>query len=150
MKLSDKRKSYYIKIWVYKKRREDYRQQGKKEQVYKTSRKIAQWKYQIGRIDKRNSIINDLILTVNEYFELDIRLRVYNKKYNLARNIFYKYGMEHRLEGTVLARSLGRTRGKTAGECRLRLTKSFRSNPEIKEIYHRFRLFMEINAQKAA
>lgn len=148
--LSEKRKKYYAKIYVYKQRREGFKANGKKEQLYHTTKKISQWNNEIRRIDKRNSIINDLISAVNSYFEVNIKSRIFNKVHKLARNVFYKYGMENRIQGAFLSLSLGRTRKKTASECRLRFTRSFGVNQENKDIYHRFKAYMQGNEQKVA
>lgn len=142
MKVTDKRKRFYQKIYIYKQRREGYKAEGKKENYYQCTKKISQWSKGIRRLDERTSAINQMILAIDDFFEVDIKSRVLNTTHKLARNVFYKYGMENGIQGAFLSLALGRTRKKTASECRLRFTRSFPDNNGNKTTYHKFKSYM--------
>lgn len=127
-------------IWKYQKRRLVLKEQhgnfsGKTKRITK---KISSWNLQIRRIDKRNKFLNELIDSVNEYFDVDIRSSRMDGKHKLARKVYYKYAMEKRIQGTFVSKMINRKNIHTASEGRLRFTRSFKSNPENKKIYHNF------------
>lgn len=124
------RSQYVSMIWIYKSRR------------LGLTKKIAQWQNEIRRIDLRNSKQEKLKNCINEYFQVDIASRKMDEKHKMARNVYYKYGMENGFEGSFLCKAIGRTKTKIAAECRLRFTRSFKTNKTNKETYHKFTSYM--------
>lgn len=125
------RSQYVTMIWMYKKRR------------LNLTKKISQWQNEIKRIDIRNSKCSQLLKMVNEFFEVDISSRIMDTKHKLARNCYYKYGMENGFEGSFLTKTIGRTRLKNAAENRRKFTKSFKENKPNKEAYHKFKNYAD-------
>ena len=144
MGISMRRGDYYKKIWQYEKRRSDIRKKygsrlsvGYAQRVMMITRKINQWKLQIKRIDKRNKKIESIQNSINSYFCVNIRDKIKSKTHSLARNCYYKYGMEHGIEGSKLSRFIGRSL-LSAHKQRTRFTRSFKTNNENKQQYHNF------------
>lgn len=132
MSMSKTRKEYVSMIWQYRKRRDALNQ------------KIQTWVRELKRIDAKNEKALFLIREVNQYFNVEIQVRCNKPQYVLARNCYYKYGMEEMdLRGLVLAKTLGNTYRKRASESRLRFTRSFRVNLKNKEAYHSFKRYIE-------
>lgn len=140
--MANKRAKYYQKIWIYKQRRVGFKLQGKKKECRNATKKIRQWNEQIGRIDKRNENIRTLIFAMDLYFGVDIKSRVMDARHKLARSIFYKYGMENKIQGAYLSLSLGRAK-KVASQGRLSFTRSFKSNDLNKAHFHQFKAYFE-------
>jgi len=70
---------------------------------------------------------------------MSIKLRYWNttKKAQLGRNLVYKYALEKKIAGNVIAEVL--KCGKTIpSKQRTRFTKSFQVKPENAELYHSF------------
>jgi len=125
------RKQLISQIWIYRKRRANL------------TKKISQWQNQIKRIDVRNSKQYALQKAINDYFQVDIKTRIMDTKHKLARNCYYKYGMENGFEGVFLSKAIGRKRPSTASENRLKFTRSFKTNPQNKQAYHNFKNYIE-------
>ena len=126
------------------KRREELRERfgshranGYADAVKNIRAKISFCKRQIKRIDARNEKIKSILYSVNKFFGVDIKSNVSNKIHSLARNCYYKYGMEHGIEGSKLSAFIGRSK-LSAHKQRTRFTRSFKTNPENKKQYHNF------------
>lgn len=65
-----------------------------------------------------------------------------NKEKNIARNIFYKYCMEHGIAGSEVSAYIGLKDRDTAARRRRKFTRSFSTNEYNKEIWDRFLLFI--------
>lgn len=140
--MSYSKNQYQSMIHTYLQRKEQLKKKDKikyADNIKMLSKKIKTWKLQVYRLQKRHDIIKGLMKSVNYFFGVDIRLRKKDRKHNLARNVFYKYGMENRLRGAWLCLELGRTRFKTTSECRMKFTKSFKTKPENKQAYIDFK-----------
>lgn len=142
-----KSRAYYQRsIWKYEQRREEMRKKygpwgsGKTLQL---TRKISMWRVQMRRIDKRDAILEHITEMVNEYFGVKIQSSSMDDRHKYARKIYYKYGIECRIQGVFVSNFIGRTNQHTASDSRLRFTRSFKSNPENKEAYHRFKNWIE-------
>lgn len=144
------RGTYLTKIFEYRKRREEYRKNYKGDvAIYKTERyilytkRISQWTKEIKRIETRKRKILKIINAVNKYFWVDIRTRSTKKDVVLARKIYFKIGLEMRICGTHLTRAIGRTHKDVATYNRNSLIKSFKTNPENREVFHNFKKYFE-------
>lgn len=135
-----KERAYYQRqIWKYEQRRRDLKGQhgnfsGRTRHI---TRKIASWKLQIRRIDKRNEKLRTIISAVNEYFDVNIESKCMDLKHKQARKIYYKYACENNIQGAFVSKAINRA-SDTAAEARLFFTRSFSSIPENKKIYHHF------------
>jgi len=133
---------YENMIHTYLKRKNVYKQKDKikyDDKIKKLAHKIKVWRGQVYRLKKRHKTIFNLIKSINNFFGVDIRLRKQDSAHKLARNVYYKYGMENRLRGAWLCLELGRTRVKTASECRMKFTKTFKTNTQNKQAYTNFK-----------
>lgn len=108
--------------------------------------KIRQWEACLrerGRAEKRiKAKIAVLAKKVNEYFEVDIKNRLRQNNHTLARNIYYKVGLENKIPGSYLSKFIGRSK-RTALIGRKELLKSFKHNKKNTEAYHRFKQYFE-------
>jgi len=139
-----KKERYQAMIWTYKQRRLLYKTKNKKKyanQIRNLTKKIAQWQCQIRRFERRENKINDLIQSVDEYFGVDIRSRKLNQQHKLARNVYYKFGIENNFRGTWLSSSIGRTQKHRATESRMSFTRSFETNKENRNVYATFKRY---------
>lgn len=131
---------YQAMISMYRKRREDYKKKKySPEKIKKISVKISNWLGQIRRIEAREYYIQNLIESINEFFDVDIKSRCKDANHNLAQSVFYKYGMENGFTGARLVRSLGRKKTSRASIVRLRFTRSFKTNKKNRDAYHNFK-----------
>lgn len=127
------RKQYITQIWVYMERRNKLkRTDPRKITLY---RKIRTWRKAIKRIDKRDEAINELVKKVNDYFNVNLYNKNGGKELILARNCYYKYGMENGIVGKYLSVMIKRPKYSC---CRARLifTRSFKKNELNKKQYH--------------
>lgn len=143
-----KRKYYVSWVHTYRNRRAELKKKysGKEyaKKALPLSRKIATWQRAIRRIDERNSLIHELLKSINEFFSVDIKTSKTNHQHRLARHIYYKYGMEQmKIYGTFLSEYIGRKGRWTASRCRQRLTRRFKNNPDQKKAYHDFNDYMK-------
>lgn len=150
------RAKIYKQIWKYKQRREEKRKKfgvvnGRrapeeyKIAVHNINNKIRNWEKSIRMIDKRN---NQMIAIANHiaYFSgINVKNSVNytSQKHKLARNIFYKFGLENGIPATCLASYVGATRGDTVARGRKRFTKTFSTHPENKQKWLNFKNYYE-------
>jgi len=135
---------YEAMIYTYMQRKNRYKKMDKvkyADRIKKLAQRIKVWRMQIYRLEKRYKLINDLIKSINTFFDVNIRSRKMDTTHKLARNIFYKYGMENRLRGMWLSSAIGRVNKKTASGCRMNFTRSFKSHPQNKIYFIKFREF---------
>lgn len=140
------RNIYQQNIYEYTRRREDYkklygignpRYQKAARNIYA---KVASWKKCIKRIDARRQVMDVLKWRVYSFTG-------FSPKTDLdSRYLFYKWGMEHNISGVHLSKYLGYVGRWTAGRMRLRFTRSFPTNPRNRELWHRFKQYMEDKA----
>src|ERR1700690_3422072 len=132
-----KKAAYKKHIWTYKKRRQSLK---RKQRLIKN--KISQWPNEVRRIESKQGHLEKIVKAVNKYFNVDIMLRTNKGDYALARNIYYKSAIESKLQGKIVGEFIGRSK-KIAGESRLNFQRSFKTNPEFKEVYHNFKKYFE-------
>jgi hypothetical protein len=110
----------------------------------KIKKSIRRWKRAIMAIDKRS---NQVIAIGNHlcYFTgINVKGSAANmeERFRIARGIFYKYCLEHNIHGTVVSDYVG-SHQNTAAKGRINFTNSFQKHPEKRELYNRFKLYME-------
>jgi hypothetical protein len=62
--------------------------------------------------------------------------------HQLARNVFYKYGIESKIHGTLLSTHLKKYNSRAA-IARGKFTKTFKTNPKNQQAYHNFKNYIE-------
>lgn len=128
---------YKKKIWQYEKRR-----QASYATIRRLSTRIYQMKSRIAsmeaRVKKANKKIDSLIEAINEYFYVDIQSPKSDSVHRLARNVYYKLGLEMQLREVLICRKVNRAT-KTASYHRKVFTQSFATKPQNREIFHNFK-----------
>ncbi len=141
------RARYYTMLWIYTKRRNAIRNKmGMRnpdyaKAVYNISNQIKVCQHAIKRIDKRNKKLSEIVKKVNEFYEVKIESTLINKRHTLARNCFYKYGIDNGIGGRIVSSYIRRP-NRAAARARRTFTQSFKSKPENKEQYHKFLNYM--------
>lgn len=132
---------YKKRIWTYEKRRKE---------AYKTSRRLSTKIWQMrkclysmeAREKQRKGKVERLVASINDFFSVDIKSSRYDKSHKIARNVYFKIGIESQLKQTDLCRAINRRGGaKTASSSRMNFTKTFKENPENKEIFYNFKSY---------
>lgn len=157
MRIADKRKRYYTKIYIYEKRRAKLRERfGIKNNrsvnkdynlaVLGINMKIKGWKKEIRKIDTLTKKLKGLEKAVVSFVGVPIRdINGQNLpvEVTLAKGIFYKYAQENGLRGIDALRFIG---GKGTGQAlsyRNRFTSSFANKPENKQKWLLFKSYYE-------
>jgi hypothetical protein len=114
------------------------------EAVKNINKKIQNWRKQIRRIKKREKLIKELDNKIIEFMGASVKNTIYknDKISNISRFIFYKYGLESGINGILLSQYVGSKRKELAGNGRKRFNKSFIKNEYNKEIWYRFKEFI--------
>lgn len=138
-----RREQYYFKVQTYKKRREVARKSYSKSlQVMRNlTSKISRWQKAINRIDERNEKIKSLVRKVNSYFNVTIQSIAMDLEHKLARSIYFKIGMENKIQGKFLAEFIKRNK-RTAFRNRVSLTQSFKTKPENRKAFYDFKNYI--------
>lgn len=132
---------YKKRIWQYEKRR---------EKSYQTSRrlsdKIRQMKACLASREVREKNINDKVMVllenINNFFCVDIKSGKTDYHHKLARNVYYKIGLEMQIQEAMLCRKINR-RPQTASYNREVFTKSFKDNPANKQAFYNFKDYLK-------
>lgn len=134
----------YDKKNTYEKIYSEYQKRIKSHQKIITSlrHKCKSLKRSIKRQGKRNDFLNEVNGFVKEFTGYSVfnigGNTGRNKDLNLAKNIFYKYCLESGVQGGFVARFCGMKQTETVAKQRKNFTRSFATNKENKENYHRF------------
>jgi len=150
--LSNKRGKYYKYIFEYKKRRAIRKKKLEEAQIeYRNSvaqinKKIKLWGREIRRIDERYRKIQKLKKAITIFTGYDLKTR--NKKKDiksreLARGLYYKYGLEHKMQGKELREVAGFSRVQQPTECRRWMTKQIVSDPKMRQQWENFKELMK-------
>lgn len=142
---------YQTAIWEYEKRIKDLPSKFKpgcfyyRHHMERMKYKIQMWGTAIKRIEKRDKRIVKIDSSLKEFLGFSVRKSAENdmKELILARDIFCKYAMEHRIEGNFLADYIGYKVKTKPSRDRLRFTRGFEKNPESRDLYKRFKEYME-------
>ena len=130
---------YKKKLWTYEKRRKIHY-----DSLQRLNKSIGnmRWRLKIKEAAERKMVsrIENLITVVNYFFSVDIKSNKWDKKHRLARFIFYKIAVESQMKNTLVCKAVHKNR-KAASYGRDVLTKSFKTNPENKELFHKFKKF---------
>ncbi len=104
------------------------------------TQKIQIWRSSLKKMDERSDEVIALIKEVNKYFGVDISDKGY--KILLARQCYFKYGLETGINGHRLEAPLKRPKN-CAINSRKYFTNSFKTNPSNKQAYHSFKNYMD-------
>lgn len=139
------RSEYVSHIWEYKKRRNVVAKRiiADRKQVTQLQKKINRWANQIKIIDKRNDKIKSIDNAIKDFLGVSVKGRGIdtsskNTHLQLAKKIFYKYGIEQGINGAFLCKYTDTTNPYSASRSRILFTQSFQDNKENSEMYHRF------------
>lgn len=164
--LSKRRKKLYEMIWIYKKRRTELREKfgvtvihnGHKKlpDEYKKhssvlNKKIGIWNREIRKIDMKTKNIMKLKKAVEIFTGQNISNQIghnVSESVKIAKCIYYKFGLENGLLGTLLSECIG-SQPQQPRKYRKRFTQSFTTNPKNKEIWLQFKAFYERNKKVA-
>lgn len=143
------RSEYVSHIWEYKKRKSVYVKQlfEVRKKVTKLQRKVNSWEQQVKRIDLRNKKIVAIDNLIKDFTGVSVHLKgninnPHDKQLQLAKKLFYKYGMEHGIGGNFLSDYTKAKNSYTASRLRTQFNRSFYNNPENKKMYHKFLNFI--------
>lgn len=154
--LSTTKNGYQKIIWTYSKRRDEIRVQYKgrlktkeySQRVLAINNKIITCRHAIKRYEVKEKKLNELNLIVLKFIDINVRSLpniIGNTKdavrKNLARKIFCKYAIDVLLlRPKDVSDYLGfsRINRTQAGTVRIRFNRSFKTNKDNKEMYHRF------------
>lgn len=132
---------YKKRIWTYEKRRTE---------SYKTSRrlssKIRQMKACLAsreaRERKSNEKVDSLLEAINNFFCVDIKNGRSDFDHKLARNVYFKIGLEMQIREVLLCKKINRST-KTASYHREVFTKSFKTNPINRKSFYNFKYYLK-------
>ena len=142
---------YQQKIHTYEERRQRLREKygytpgrvipGYGEAVRNLTNKISRWKRAIKRIEERQAKL-ELIAGRTELFYEGITLKnsahSHKPEVCMARKLFYKYALEHGCRSRDAAVYVGGKQPQWPATKRLQFTRSFKTQPENRELWHRF------------
>lgn len=149
-------------IWVYQKRRDalrlkwGVRERVKAPEAYRKAVKninnhLEKWRMKIRDVEKRTNQLWAIGNAMSYFMGISVKNsadkrntgdRELDKKYDLARKIYSKYCLEHRISQTLVSEFIGWSRGQVAANNRINFTKSFSEHPENRELYSRFLRYM--------
>jgi hypothetical protein len=153
-------------IWIYNKRRTELRERfgitvvhnghtklpdEYKKQSAKLNKKIGAWNREIRKIDMKTKKIIKLKRSVEMFTGEDIDNQVgyrVPESVKLAKCIYYKFGLENGLLGTLLSECIG-SQVQQPRKYRKMFTKSFTTTPKNKEVWLRFKAFYDKNNKVA-
>lgn len=149
---------YQKSIWKYHLRRESYKAKyGKTSETYlKLSRsiqlKLDTWKKAIKRIEIRDNLIKEIDDNITEFIGKSPYKSIHSTDQLtiVAKNIFFKYGIENGISGVYLADYAGLKYRIDASRYRLQFTRSFKTNKYNLEMWHRFKDYLNNSTLKIA
>lgn len=147
-----KREDYYQQIFIYKQRRLRMRKKygfhtpEYNQKVKRINQKIGIWKAQMRVIDTSNIRVMAIGNALSMFLGYNVRgsgERERDKDALVARGIFFKYCLEHGINGKWLRAYTRDERLNTPTDNRIRFTNSFISIPANKELYNKFKVYIE-------
>ncbi len=145
------RSKLYGKIYIYLQRRQEMKERYKgnsrdyKMAVRNIENKLMTWRRGIKMIDERQNkiiaIANHMCTFMGENVKGGIRYT--SERHRLARNIFNKYCLENRIPSTLVADYIGAARQDVVTNARDSFTRSFQKHPENRDMYNRFKNYIE-------
>lgn len=140
-----KNKNAYEKMYhEYKKRIQQH-----KDSVKFLTKKVRVLKKIITLREKRQEKLRTSASYIKDFFEVNVHKIGGNigrkKNEQIAKSVFYKYCIENGIRGSYIADYCGLKCKETPCKQRKCFTRSFKTNPENKEIYHRFLIYVKQN-----
>lgn len=136
-------------IWTYQNRRKEYKiKYGATSQTYKKLSKgitLAVWNMnrKVRRIDIQANKLKELKAKITEFIGISPDDRNGGAQFQLARKLYYRYGLEEGIGGRYLRVYIGDTNSRKPGQLRLKFIRSFQKKPENREMWYRFKEFMK-------
>lgn len=136
------------KLHVYLERREHYKNTlgTTSKQYINTKRSIDSFRQQLKSHQTKEEIIKFTDSAVHEFigYKPSTIINPHNNKEKaLAKNIFYKYCIEHGVSGYTISRYMGLKTEIAPTRCRLNFTRSFKTCPSNLEMWRRFKSFIK-------
>lgn len=135
-------KGYASRIFTYKKRRAAFIKKSRKRLRNYTA-KLKVWTREFRRAKAKEAQASKLMRDTNEYFQVDIRTKSNKRAIVLARYCFFKYGIDKKINGSLLVLTIGYNYPPKAYRDRKRFTQSFKKNTQNKNTYHQFKDYMQ-------
>lgn len=135
--------NYQQYICTYIKRRVEF----KKKYGYASKRiqaKIDIWRKAIRRFEKRELALKKMDAAIRSFLNVSVFNSTHFRKgmYAKARCLFYKHCLENGIRASDVARYCGCKDINVPTKRRILFTQSFATNPENKELWHRFKQFI--------
>lgn len=114
------------------------------DRLYRMTHNIEKWTRRIKAIEKKEAIMIHAAHCIEEYFNIKVQNSFPAKgiRVALARRIFAKYCMEHKVQGIYVSWFVGAKDDQFAAVARMRLTKEFKTNHKVKALYHQFKQYV--------
>lgn len=150
--------TYQSSISTYKQRRRDYRKKhGSDSEIFKklsshAKGRIEALRRNIKLIERRNKIIKTVDDSVFEFIGVSAKNSVGKKDIDttLAKNLFVRYCIERGIVASQLAEFIGLKNSADVSRYRLSFIRSFKTNPENREMWYRFKDFVKEYLMKQA
>lgn len=113
--------------------------------VVKINKKIAVFRKAIRRIEAKERYMHSIRVKIIEFNGIDVRKlpsKIWDKEKVKTRRSFYKYCLEHGCRGNEIASFLGFKLSGSITRKRLVFTKSFKTNKDNLNFWHKFTQFM--------
>lgn len=146
-RLAKTKNGYQSMLHTYIQRRSEYKKRPNesdekfKKRKHKLKVKIGTFQKAIKRIEQREKQMDEIANLIQRFMGVKLKLigRFGGKNEVLAKNIFYKYSLQNSgLRGSDLAWYIGIKTKDQPNTQRMVFTRSFNTNKENKEAYHRF------------
>lgn len=158
--IAERKQAYVTKLFTYKVRREELRTKlnvnpllRRKSYVIpkeyyiavkNLNSKILIWSKGLKRIDKTIAKLKILEKTVTNFTGTRIKgITINNELLKTAKNLYYKYGLEHKFRGRDLTDFIQVHYRQEATRYRTRFTASWENKPENKQLYLNFKTYYE-------
>lgn len=105
--------------------------------------KIKIWNKQIKAIDKKSKEVARLYRIVAQFVGYGFIRRRVRGEHKIGKAIYYKYGMESGMQAIDLRQYIGMSREGQPWQYRIWFNKSFDTNPEYRDIWNRFKQYIE-------
>lgn len=141
--LAKERKALVSKIGEYKVRRERRRKRGFKGEDLVAKNAMLRYGRRMKKIDESMEVILRLEKAIIEYIGVSPKVNAKTTLGGKARRLYYKWGIEHGINGMYLRKYVSDPRPESPSQIRRRFNRSFENNPGNLELWHRFKQYIE-------
>ena len=112
-----------------------------KQNIRKISKKIKLARRQLSRVREREWKVRYMKRIAEEFTNTNLDCSNTSRKASQGRNLVYKYALERRITGNVVAEIFG-CKPSIPSRQRTRFTRSFKDHPEHRDTWNRFNIFV--------